>query len=111
MFGATRVHRYMPQGNIPSARTRLPQGIKNVPLLSRRHGIDRRTVHVVVPSDGTDSEGGRGDSREVRGCGSFAGARGGGTLFKKRNVSNFLVNQLRYMRRWHAPMDRGGWWC
>lgn len=75
------------RGSFPLARTSLISSRNHVPLLSRSHGIDGRAVHVVVPRNGTDGESSRGNSRDVRGCGSFASAGRGGTLFEGNIMS------------------------
>lgn len=47
----------------------------NIPLLSRRHGVSLRPVHVVVPGNRSDGEGGRDGGGQV-GRGSILGSIG-----------------------------------
>jgi hypothetical protein len=56
----------------------------NIPLLSGRHGVSHRSIQVVIPGNGTNGEGGRGDGGNVHAGGGLGstGASRGGTLGK-----------------------------
>lgn len=64
----------------------------HVPFIGRARGIGHGSVEVVVPGNGADGEGGRGNGGHVEAAGGgFAGTSGGGSSSLEREKENTLA--------------------